>query len=615
MNTFARQSQRNPGQKGTVPADAVQKKQTLHRSASTGQAQRTIPESLNQSPQVQTQLQLQNSLNNSPQAAIQAKFAEALANRDQPLQRMCDACSEEEKKVKPKPSGMIEDEDAVAQTKSANSPGSSQNSFVENRTGLPNQLKSGIEALSDVSLDDVNVHYNSSKPAQLQALAYTQGSDIHVGPGQEQHLAHEAWHVVQQKQGRVQPTTQLQDVAINDDFGLEREADVMGEKALQMKATGDFNLPNYQAQGPIQRKLDEFPLTASSETDFDEEDVLQARLEPFPESAPKTEIPLMIGIVRNEIKRQLSFGVTNTPADARLAKAQKDLEKIESSSGSTPAARSIASLNRIIGDLNKNIDQSLIPDAVLVTASSSGQAASSSSGHDFDVDFKGDELDFKDQSGVEDVIPFQSLSEAQHDPRWQRAKDLGLLDDAQVRYWLQPGYLAERGGKGIPTNLKGVIVELQAKDAAEAGHEDEFIEGDVEVFKGVKIVDPEDLTETGRPRVMREIDVLVVRVLDDDQYVPIEVIEAKKQAGKKPKGLATDVRAKVKALREAQSKGWRVIAGDEDITDLLVPNPEVQGLTAGPTGEYDVRLPASGEAEMLYDFINQYRYALSRFWY
>jgi hypothetical protein len=26
-------------------------------------------------------------------------------------------------------------------------------------------------------------------------------ADIHIGPGQEKHLAHEAWHTVQQKQG------------------------------------------------------------------------------------------------------------------------------------------------------------------------------------------------------------------------------------------------------------------------------------------------------------------------------------------------------------------------------------------------------------------------------
>jgi hypothetical protein len=101
-----------------------------------------------------------------------------------------------------------------------------------NNTGLPDNLKSGIENLSGYSMDDVKVHYNSDKPAQLQALAYAQGADIHVASGQEQHLSHEAWHVVQQKQGRVQPTMQLQGVNVNDNEGLEREADEMGRKSL-----------------------------------------------------------------------------------------------------------------------------------------------------------------------------------------------------------------------------------------------------------------------------------------------------------------------------------------------------------------------------------------------
>ncbi|MEB3349301.1 MAG: DUF4157 domain-containing protein [Cyanobacteriota bacterium] len=101
-----------------------------------------------------------------------------------------------------------------------------------NNTGLPDQLKRGIESLSGLSMDHVRVHFNSSQPAQLNALAYAQGSDIHLAPGQEQHLPHEAWHVVQQAQGRVRPTLQLQDgVPVNDDVGLEREADVMGAKA------------------------------------------------------------------------------------------------------------------------------------------------------------------------------------------------------------------------------------------------------------------------------------------------------------------------------------------------------------------------------------------------
>jgi hypothetical protein len=107
----------------------------------------------------------------------------------------------------------------------------------ENKTGLPDNLKSGVENLSGFSMDDVKVHYNSSQPAQLNALAYAQGTDIHVAPGQEQHLPHEAWHVAQQKQGRVQPTMQMKaGVAVNDDPGLENEADVMGAKAIQTKS-------------------------------------------------------------------------------------------------------------------------------------------------------------------------------------------------------------------------------------------------------------------------------------------------------------------------------------------------------------------------------------------
>lgn len=104
-----------------------------------------------------------------------------------------------------------------------------------NNTGMPDQLKTGIESLSGYAMDDVKVHYNSAKPAQMQAHAYAQGTDIHIAPGQEQHLPHEAWHVVQQKQGRVKATTQLKGEAINDDPGLEHEADVMGAKALQPK--------------------------------------------------------------------------------------------------------------------------------------------------------------------------------------------------------------------------------------------------------------------------------------------------------------------------------------------------------------------------------------------
>ena len=106
-----------------------------------------------------------------------------------------------------------------------------------NRTGLPDALKQGIEARSGFSLDQVRVHYNSSAPAARGALAYAQGTDIYVGPGQEAHLGHEAWHVVQQLQGRVRGSPETDGTAINEETALEQEANAMGAQAASHSAS------------------------------------------------------------------------------------------------------------------------------------------------------------------------------------------------------------------------------------------------------------------------------------------------------------------------------------------------------------------------------------------
>ncbi len=117
--------------------------------------------------------------------------------------------------------------------------------------GLPENLKNGLEFLSGVSLSDVKLHKNSEKPQSVGALAYTQGNDIHIAPGQEKYLPHEGWHAVQQKQGRVEATVQMKSgTLLNDDTGLEKEADVMGSRAereasesriIQSRQTGELN--------------------------------------------------------------------------------------------------------------------------------------------------------------------------------------------------------------------------------------------------------------------------------------------------------------------------------------------------------------------------------------
>jgi len=113
-----------------------------------------------------------------------------------------------------------------------------------NRGGMPANLRAGVERLSGVSMAGVKVHYNSAKPAQLNAEAYAQGRDIHLAPGKAHHLPHEAWHVVQQAQGRVRPTMQLREaVPINDDKRLEKEADEMGKKATTLGSVAQRAVP------------------------------------------------------------------------------------------------------------------------------------------------------------------------------------------------------------------------------------------------------------------------------------------------------------------------------------------------------------------------------------
>ncbi|MEB3167900.1 MAG: hypothetical protein VKK97_04120 [Synechococcaceae cyanobacterium] len=85
-------------------------------------------------------------------------------------------------------SGPEEEERVQGQFASAELQPQLQQAPRANNSGLPNNLKSGIEALSGLSMDPVRVNYNSAQPAKLNALAYAQGSDIHLAPGQERHL-------------------------------------------------------------------------------------------------------------------------------------------------------------------------------------------------------------------------------------------------------------------------------------------------------------------------------------------------------------------------------------------------------------------------------------------
>ncbi len=232
------ESERQQARHSVVLASTSSVNQAFVDNRESTAIQRQLMLTMVSSPQATAQRLLNQQIHSSPRMLAQRKMLSK-----EPVQR-------------------VEEEEPLQKKIVSETPAQLEQQFSAkpNNTGLPDNLKSGIESLSGMSMDSVRVHYNSAQPAQLNALAYAQGTDIHVAPGQEQHLPHEAWHVVQQAQGRVQPTMQMKEgVPINDDQGLEREADVMGARALsstfQRKVMGD-NVPraDFLTGAPYQLK-------------------------------------------------------------------------------------------------------------------------------------------------------------------------------------------------------------------------------------------------------------------------------------------------------------------------------------------------------------------------
>ena len=106
---------------------------------------------------------------------------------------------------------------------------------------LDHDTQAHMEGTLGADFSDVRIHAESDHATEVGALAYTQGSDIHFAPGQYQPdtasgrelIGHELTHVVQQREGRVQPTGTVAGQPLNDSASLEREADEMGAKAAR----------------------------------------------------------------------------------------------------------------------------------------------------------------------------------------------------------------------------------------------------------------------------------------------------------------------------------------------------------------------------------------------
>lgn len=172
-------------------------------------------------------------------ASSQMMIGEVAQNKVDPIQKQ----EEKEEEIQAK----------KGEKHSVNSGGKSINSFAHLNMALQAKMQNSFST----SFQDVNIHQNDSSASQMGALAYTQGDNVHFAPGQfnpntqggQELLGHELTHVVQQRQGRVQPTKQGKGMGVNDNPSLESEADTVGKKAANGQNVDVFgNLQSSQTQ-------------------------------------------------------------------------------------------------------------------------------------------------------------------------------------------------------------------------------------------------------------------------------------------------------------------------------------------------------------------------------
>jgi len=135
----------------------------------------------------------------------------------------------------------------------------------------PGNFITQMQSAFQTDFSDVNFHEDSKTASDLGALAFTQGNNVHFAPGQfkpdtqsgKELIGHELTHVVQQREGKVQPTKQIGKFNINDNSSLEKQADTMGAKAARYNPVQAKTNPNFSGNTinttnqPIQRSSSE----------------------------------------------------------------------------------------------------------------------------------------------------------------------------------------------------------------------------------------------------------------------------------------------------------------------------------------------------------------------
>lgn len=116
----------------------------------------------------------------------------------------------------------------------------------ESDTGIPGPVLAKMEHAFQTDFSAVRVHADSSHAESMGALAYARGNDIHFAPGKynpgtregQELLGHELAHVHENRKSPAGVTRWLKGgEPVNDNPGLERNADRLGRRAAQFPFT------------------------------------------------------------------------------------------------------------------------------------------------------------------------------------------------------------------------------------------------------------------------------------------------------------------------------------------------------------------------------------------
>jgi len=129
------------------------------------------------------------------------------------------------------------------------SPAIAANSFC-----MPAQLRNNTEQCSGLSLDRVQIHYNSTKPSLLQPTDSMRAKKELEASRQERHAYHELEHLQREKQELERIVLNLDSIATKEAVRSERDKDDKRHKSLNLLSHVVSNTSE-SVRKPIQRKI------------------------------------------------------------------------------------------------------------------------------------------------------------------------------------------------------------------------------------------------------------------------------------------------------------------------------------------------------------------------